>query len=69
MSNCCHNILHLLNVKVDSLWRYEQYLKDAKKENHARCVQIIQQLMKEDAKDVAMLREELEKKIKAGKLC
>jgi len=57
LSNCNHNVLQVLSMKLDLLWRYEQYLKDAKKEKHNKCAQMIMKMVKDDAKHVKGLRD------------
>lgn len=69
LNNCNHNLVHQLAVKLDSLWRYDTYIKDAKKEGHNECVRVWEKLKKEDAKDVELLRKLVVDKCKKEKFC
>jgi hypothetical protein len=66
IEDCNHNILHLLTIKLDGLWRFDQYLKDAKKARHDQCHALIERMRDEDARDVALLKEMLIGKCQGG---
>ena len=51
---------------LDDLWRYDQYIKDAKKGKHKECVKLWEQISKQDSKQVAQMRKLIAAKVKAG---
>lgn len=68
MNNCNHNLIHELSVKLDGVWRYDQYIKDADQNGCAdRCCHLFREIKKEDEKHIAMLREEIFNHVKEDK--
>lgn len=58
--------MHHLARVLDDLWRYDQYIKDAKKDKHPECAKLWQEIAKTDAKQAEKLRVLVNKKAKAG---
>lgn len=56
MSNYAHDLIQCLSEKLDSVWRYDQYMKDCQDEN---CKRVFQQCKENDLKDVQALRNEI----------
>ncbi len=67
VSDCCHNLVHHMARVLDDLWRYDQYIKDAKKGKHKQCEKMWRDVAKADAKQLEMLRKMVVAKAKAGK--
>lgn len=64
MTNCDHNIIHTLALKLDALYRYDTFIRDAKKEGHKACSALFNKMRKKDCSDVEELRKILYKKCK-----
>ncbi|MBI4148713.1 hypothetical protein HY490_05460 [Candidatus Woesearchaeota archaeon] len=62
MTNCDHNIIHMLAMKLDALYRYDTYVKDATKERHKECSALFERMRERDCADVEELRRILYKK-------
>lgn len=67
MENAIHNLLHQLSEDVDSLWRYDQYKKDAKDVCPA-CYSLWDQMRKMDEDRAKLLLAELESHMKKGEV-
>ena len=64
MKNWQHNILHQLSETMDSLWRMDQYIKDAKEEGKEEDVEFWKDFRGTLENQLKMLRERLEKVVK-----
>lgn len=67
--NCDYNKMKQLTKALQLLWNIEGYKKDAKKERHAECVKMWDQIEKNVLKNEKLLRNVVEKRIKKGRLC
>lgn len=65
MHNFDHDLIHQLSEKLDSIWRYDTYLKNAK--GCPRCENLWQTLKTKDLEMADMLREEIKQHIGEGK--
>ncbi len=64
MKNHNYNLVKMLLTKLDDSWRVERhYAGDAEKSGCKQCQAILKKIMDDDAKHVAMLREELARHI------
>lgn len=68
INNCEHNMVHHFARVLDDLWRYDQYIKDARACKHKDCEALWLEISKMDAQQAKILRAALEKSAKAGKL-
>ncbi len=64
MKNWQHNILHQLSETMDSLWRMDQYIKDAEGEGKTDEVEFWKEFKGTLEDQLRMLKERLEKIIK-----
>lgn len=64
MKNCHHNIIHQLSETLDSLWRMDTYIKDAKEENCPEGIEFWQNYKKTLEDQVKLLKEQLKKIVK-----
>ena len=64
MSNCDHNIIHQLSNKLDSVWRIDTFIRDAKKQRHSECAKFWQKMKKADEQAANQLLKILGKKAK-----
>lgn len=62
MKNWNHDLVHQLSEDLDSLWRYEDYLKNSK--GCGRCTAMWKKCRKFDEEKVEMLRKEIEQHVK-----
>ena len=65
MKNINYDLIKLLHMKLDSVWRLEKfYIRDA---NDAKChsVSALEKMVEDDKKHVKMLQEEIKGRIKA----
>lgn len=68
MQNWNYNLLKLLHGKLDDHWRIMQhYADDAKKSGCADCQKILEEILKNDEKQIEMIKKEMEKHISEGK--
>lgn len=65
MHNFNHDLIQALSVKLDSLWRYDEYIKNAEGCDH--CTNIWKELKEADLKAADKLREEIANHIQEGK--
>jgi len=66
MKNINYDLIKLLHMKLDSVWRLEKfYVRDA---NEAKChsVPALEKMLEDDKKHVQMLQEEIKGRIKAN---
>ena len=64
MENCKHNLIHQLSETLDSLWRMDQYIKDAQERNCEEGMNFWQEYRKTLEAQVEMLKKQLEKVVK-----
>ena len=57
MCDCCYNIHKQLAKKAEFLWHAEHYLEDAKKANHAKCAEVLEKILADEEKYLAMLKD------------
>lgn len=65
MKNNDHDLVHQLSEKLDSLWRYDDYIKNSK--DCKECAALWKKLKKSDLEMVGMLKEEIKSHVKSGK--
>ncbi|HAM95952.1 hypothetical protein A2W39_00060 [Candidatus Azambacteria bacterium RIFCSPHIGHO2_01_46_10] len=65
MHNFDHDLIHQLSEKLDSLWRYDMYLENAK--GCSRCENMWKALKEKDMEMANLLREEIKLHIGEGK--
>ena len=66
MKNINYDLVKLLHMKLDSVWRLEKfYVRDAEE---AKCHSTpgLKQMLEDDKKHIKMLQEELKGRIEAG---
>lgn len=61
MNNWNHDLVHQLSEDLDSLWRYEDYLKNSQGCGH--CSTMWRKLKELDEEKVEMLRQEIERHV------
>lgn len=65
MTNNTHDLIHQLSEKLDSLWRYKEYIKNA--EECAECKKLWEECLKRDTEMVEMIKEEIKRHVDSGK--
>lgn len=66
MKNINYDLIKLLHMKLDSVWRLEKfYIKDA---DEAKChsAPALEKILKDDKEHVKMLQEEIRGRVNAG---
>gem|GEM_PF-694030 len=63
VKNSQHNLIHQLSETMDSIWRMKLYQEDAQKDNRPEEVEFWKKFKETLEKQVAMLKEQLEKVI------
>ncbi|MEM4240031.1 MAG: hypothetical protein QXM31_00645 [Candidatus Woesearchaeota archaeon] len=66
--DCEHNIMHHLVRITDDLWRFDQYIKDAKKCGHHEFASMWKKIADMDKKQLELLKKALKKAVNEGKL-
>jgi hypothetical protein len=66
--DCEHDIVHHLSRVTDDLWRFDQYIKDAKKCGHHEFASMWEKIAEMDAKQLAMLQKALKQAVNEGKM-
>lgn len=64
IKNYQHNIIHQLSETLDSLWRMDQYLEDARKEGYQEGIEFWNKYRESLEKQIETLKEELKKTAK-----
>lgn len=64
MKNCQHNLIHQLSETMDSLWRMNQYIKDAEQEHCEKGVEFWKKFKETLEEQVKMLKDKLEEVVK-----
>ncbi len=68
MKDCLHNLIHQLSETLDSLWRMDQYINDAKEANCQEGIEFWQNYKKTLENQVETLRSQLIKAIQEDKI-
>lgn len=69
MKNANYNLVKLLHLKMDDVWRLEKfYLEDAEKLGCDKCKELLEEIKKDCDKHVEMLKNELSRHVKEDKL-
>lgn len=64
MTNNDHDLIHQLSEKLDSLWRYDEYIKNAK--DCKECKKLWEECRKKDMELIEAIKEEVKRHIKSG---
>lgn len=67
MSNHSHDLVQELSVRLDSQWRYDQYIQNARDANMPEAVQIFERLKRETQQAIEDLRGHIEQMCRDGK--
>lgn len=67
MKNYIHDLVHQLSEKLDSLWRYDEYIRNAKRDKCVSCVKVWQYMKGSDKECIKVLEKEITRIVKAGK--
>jgi hypothetical protein len=68
MKNTNYNLLKLLHLALDNVWRIEKhYLKDAKGKC-SRCLDLLEKIKTDTQKHIELLKEELSKHLEKDNL-
>ena len=59
MKNCQHNLIHQFSETMDSLWRMDQYIKDAEAESCSWGVEFWKKYKESLEKQMVALKEQL----------
>jgi hypothetical protein len=52
-----HDLIHELSTRLDAVWRYDQYIANAERENALQARQLWQDVKEQDLKTVERLKE------------
>ncbi|REK18787.1 MAG: hypothetical protein DWQ37_02990 [Planctomycetota bacterium] len=64
IANHDHDLVHELSKRIDGVWRYDQYLANAKGHDEVR--DLWQELKRQDQANVDRLKDLIRKEIQAG---
>ena len=64
MSDNVHNLIQMLSVKLDAVWRYDKYMDDC--EGDDSCSTLFGQMKEEELRHIQMLRDEIQRHCKEG---
>ena len=67
MKNCNHDLIHQLSECMDSLWRYDEYIKNAREDSCGNCVELWEKMKELTKEQIKLLKKHLEDCIKEGK--
>lgn len=67
MKNCNHDLIQQLSECMDSLWRYDEYIKNAQEKGCGKCVELWQKMKELTKEQIKLLKQYLEECIKEGK--
>lgn len=67
MKNYNHDLVQQLSEKLDSIWRYNDYIKNAESDGCNHCVELWKQLKAQDEKLVGMIRDEVKSHVEENK--
>ncbi len=64
MKNYNYNLVKMLHMKLDDLWRIEKfYLRDAKKSKSKSCEKLFKEMQKDLKKEIKLLQAEISRHI------
>ena len=66
MQNCYHNVIHQLSETLDSLWRMDTYINDARQEENDKEVKFWEEYKKTLEEQIATLKIHLEEGVRKG---
>jgi hypothetical protein len=66
LSNVNYDLLTILQNKLKALAAYDAYQQDCQMSGDAQCQQLVAQLKRDDQQHVELLRQELERIVRAG---
>jgi bacterioferritin (cytochrome b1) len=66
MSNLSYDVLTVLQNKLEAVAAYESYLKDCHEAGDTECQKLVAELKADDERHVGLLRQELERMVRAG---
>jgi hypothetical protein len=66
LKNANYNLTEEINEKSKSVWRYDQYLKDAQDPDCEHCRNMWKQLKEQDEKQIQMLKDEIKNHVKSN---
>jgi len=64
IKNCQHNLIHQLSETMDSLWRMDNYIEDAKESDCSKGVNFWENYKKTLENQISLLKDQLEEVIK-----
>ncbi len=64
LSDKVHDLIQCLNIKLDSVWRYDKYLEDCGEDN--ACKDLFSRLKEDDVRACQLLRDEIERLCREG---
>ncbi len=67
IKNCNHDLIHQLSESMDSLWRFDEYLKNAQENGCGRCVELWKKMKELSQEQIKLLKQYLEDCIKEEK--
>jgi hypothetical protein len=59
MEDANHDLIHQLSEKLDSQWRYDDYIKNAAEYGCEDCIELWQALKENEAEQIELLKQEL----------
>ena len=66
MRNFNYDLVHLLDLKLQNVSRYEIYKQDAREAGCDECTHIFDEMKSEDQKHIQLLRKQIEEHVKSG---
>ena len=64
IKNCQHNLIHQLSETMDSLWRMDNYIEDAKENDCSKGISFWENYKKTLENQISLLKNQLEEVIK-----
>ena len=65
IKNCYHNLIHQLSETMDSLWRMDTYIEDARNDGCQEDIEFWQRFKETLEEQVEMLKEKIEEMIRS----
>ena len=66
MKNINYDLIKMLHMKLDSVWRLEKYYINDSKEAKCHSVSALEKMVEDDRNHIKMLQEEIKMRISAG---
>ena len=66
ISNHDHDLIHDLSLRLDSIWRYDQYIANAEQENATAVKELWQDVKAQDLKMIERFKELIREHVKQG---